>query len=228
VTDGSSAPWASWMARLPPKRTPGLRIGLFGGSFNPAHEGHRLASLIALERLQLDRVWWLVSPGNPLKSRRDLQSLDVRAAQARRVADHPHIDVTTVEAALGSSYTVDILQTLKARCPALRFVWIMGADNLGSFPRWQRWTEIAKTVPIAVVDRPGSTVRGQQGCAATFLGRWRVPEHRAAALAERPAPAYAFLHGPRSAQSSTALRRASARTQATLSPGGRGGRTGSS
>ena len=139
------------------------------------------------------------------------------------MARHPRIDVTTIEAALGSSYTVDILRTLRQRCPGLRFVWIMGADNLLSFPRWQRWTEIARTVPVAVVDRPGSTVRGQQGCAATYLGRWRVPEHRAAALADASAPAFAFLHGPRSPQSSTALRRATA-----PSPDGRDDPTGSS
>jgi nicotinate-nucleotide adenylyltransferase len=224
VTD-KTTPLASWLARLPTKRTAGLRIGLFGGSFNPAHEGHRLASLVALERLRLDRVWWLISPGNPLKNRRDLASLEARADRARQVARHPRIDVTTIEAALGSSYTIDILGALRRRCPGLKFVWIMGADNLGSFPRWQRWTEIADLVPVAVVDRPGSTLRGQGGRAATYLGRWRVPEHAAGRLATMPPPAFTFLHGPRSTQSSTALRREAAHT---VRPDGRGDPTGSS
>jgi nicotinate-nucleotide adenylyltransferase len=223
LSQDTAAPWASWLARLPPKHAPGLRIGLFGGSFNPPHEGHRLASLIALHRLRLDRVWWLISPGNPLKSRADLRGLDERAALAAAIAHHPRIDVTTVEAALGSAYTVDVLRTLRARCPQVRFVWIMGADNLANFPRWQRWTDIVATVPIAVVDRPGSTLRGQQGRAASYLGRWRVPEDAAGDLANRTAPAFAFLHGPRSPQSSTALRR-----RAAVKRGGRDGLPGSS
>lgn len=206
-----------WLARLPTRHGRGLRVGLFGGSFNPAHEGHRLASLIALHRLKLDRVWWLMSPGNPLKDRRDLEGLDSRMARARRVADHPRIDVTEVEAALGLRYTADVLCMLTQRFPAVRFVWIMGADNVATFPRWQRWTKIVRTVPIAIVDRPGATVRGWQGRAWSTLSAWRVPEHAAAQLPSLPPPAVVMLHGPRSPQSSTSLRRAA------LKPDGRGG-----
>ena len=211
-----------WSAALPSRRGPGLRIGLFGGSFNPAHEGHRLASLIALHRLKLDRIWWLMSPGNPLKDRRDLQSLEARMERARCVAAHPRIDVTTVEAALGMTYTADILHTLTRRCPGVRFVWIMGADNLASFPRWQRWTEIVRTVPIAIVDRPGATVRGHTGRAWSFLTPWQIPEYAAVRLADLQPPAVVMLHGPRSPQSSTSLRRAA------LTRDGKGVRPGSS
>ncbi|MCW6507021.1 nicotinate-nucleotide adenylyltransferase [Lichenifustis flavocetrariae] len=208
MTDPNPEVRAGWLARLPPKHAAGLKIGLFGGSFNPAHEGHRLASLIALRRLKLDRVWWLVSPGNPLKSLDELEGLEARIAKARRVAHHPAIDVTGVEAALGTRFTVDVLQTLVRRCPGVHFVWIMGADNLANFPRWQRWTTIARTVPIAVVDRPGSTLRSRQGGAGVYLGRWQRPEQAASRLALAKPPAFAFLHGPRSPQSSTALREA--------------------
>ncbi|MDX7949971.1 nicotinate-nucleotide adenylyltransferase [Lichenihabitans sp. Uapishka_5] len=199
-----------------------MRIGLFGGSFNPAHEGHRLASLIALRRLRLDRVWWLVSPGNPLKDPHDLQRLDARLDRARAIARHPQIDVTAIEATLGLRYTADILRVLTQRCPGVRFVWIMGADNLRSFPRWHRWTDILRTVPIAVVDRPGDTIRGRQGQAWSMLQRWRIPEHAARSLAALAPPAIVTLHGPRSPQSSTALRRAALRRD------GRGGPPGSS
>ena len=197
---------AGRFALLPAKHAPGLRVGLFGGSFNPPHEGHRLASLIALHRLQLDRVWWLVTPGNPLKDRNELLSVDERIAAARHVANHPAIDVTGIEAALGTRYTVDLLLTLRRRCPGVHFVWIMGADNLHNFHRWQRWTTIVQTMPIAVVDRPGATIRGLHGHASTYLSRWRLPEHEAGILALAAPPAFAFLHGPRSRQSSTALR----------------------
>lgn len=211
-----------WLAQLPPRRGAGLRIGLFGGSFNPAHEGHRLASLIALRRLKLDRVWWLMSPGNPLKDHRELASFDARMAGARRVANHPRIDVTAVEAALGLNYTADVLRLLTRRCPGVRFVWIMGADNLASFPRWRDWTGIAHTLPIAIVDRPGATVRGRQGMAWSYLARWRLPEQSASRLADHRPPAVMTLHGPRSPQSSTSLRAAAVRRD------GRGARPGSS
>jgi nicotinate-nucleotide adenylyltransferase len=219
---GDAAPQPHWTAHLPPRRAPGLRVGLFGGSFNPAHEGHRLASLIALRRLKLDRVWWLMSPGNPLKDHRELATLEVRMAEARRVADHPKIDVTAVEAALGLRYTADVLRVLTRRCPGVRFVWIMGADNLANFPRWRDWTGIARTMPIAIVDRPGATVRGLQGKAWSYLAPWRLPEQAAATLADHKPPAIMSLHGPRSPQSSTSLRAAA------LKRGGRGARPGSS
>ena len=191
---------------LPPKRTPGLRIGLFGGSFNPPHEGHRLATLVALRRLQLDRVWWLVSPGNPLKDTRNLPPLAARLASAAALADHPRIDVTGVESALGLRYTLDVLRALKQRCPGVEFVWLMGADNLRSFHLWQGWRTIADTVPIAVIDRPGSTHAAANSRAAWALEPWRLMEENARWLASCKPPAFTFIHGPRSDASSTALR----------------------
>ena len=193
-------------AGLPPKRAPGLRIGLFGGSFNPPHDGHRLASLIALHRLQLDRVWWLVSPGNPLKDTRRLPSMAERLAAAATVADHPAIDVTGIEAKLGLRYTLDVLRVLKRRCPGVHFVWIMGADNLRGFHRWQGWASIAATVPIAVIDRPGSTMTSANSRAGVAMAEWRLREIDARLLPTRRPPAFVFLHGPRSDTSSTALR----------------------
>lgn len=142
--------------RLPP-HAPGLCIGLFGGSFNPAHDGHRLASLTALRRLQLDKVWWLVTPGNPLKDNTRLPPLPERIRQARSVANSARIHVTGIEARLRTRYTADTLRALKRRCPGVRFVWIMGSDNLASFHRWNEWRAIARMMPIAIIDRPGST-----------------------------------------------------------------------
>jgi nicotinate-nucleotide adenylyltransferase len=191
--------------RLPP-HAPGLRIGLFGGSFNPAHDGHRLASLTALRRLQLDRVWWLVTPGNPLKDNARLPSLERRIAFAREIADHARIQPTGIEARLRTRYTADTLRALRLRCPGVRFVWIMGSDNLASFHRWNEWRAIARMMPIAVIDRPGSTHRAVASPAANWLSRWRISENQAGALAGAEAPAWVFLHGRRSALSSTQLR----------------------
>jgi nicotinate-nucleotide adenylyltransferase len=206
VTIGSGRVVRPAFHGLPPKHTAGLRIGLFGGSFNPPHEGHRLASLAALHRLQLDRVWWLVSPGNPLKDPNGLAPIDVRLAAAAAMADHPAVDVTGIEAQIGVRYTLDILRYLLRRCPGVHFVWIMGADNLRNFHRWQGWTEIAATVPIAVIDRPGSTLGVVGTRAAAILERHRLREADATLLATRSPPAFVFLHGPRSTASSTALR----------------------
>jgi nicotinate-nucleotide adenylyltransferase len=191
--------------RLPPY-APGLRIGLFGGSFNPAHDGHRMASLTALRRLQLDRVWWLVSPGNPLKDNSALPPLAQRIAFARNLADHSRIHITGVEANLRTRYTADTLRALKRRCPGVRFVWIMGSDNLASFHRWNEWRTIARMMPIAVIDRPGSTHRSVSSPAGNWLARWRLPENQGGALAVRTPPAWIFLHGKRSDLSSTQLR----------------------
>ncbi len=191
--------------RLPPN-APGLRIGLFGGSFNPAHDGHRMASLTALRRLQLDRIWWLVSPGNPLKDNRALPPLAERIAFARKLADHGRIHITGVEAGLRTRYTADTLRALKRRCPGVRFVWIMGSDNLASFHRWNEWRTIARMMPIAVIDRPGSTHRSVSSPAGNWLARWRLPENQGGALAVRTPPAWIFLHGKRSDLSSTQLR----------------------
>ncbi|MGL4239542.1 MAG: nicotinate-nucleotide adenylyltransferase [Beijerinckiaceae bacterium] len=190
-----------------PRHAPGLRIGLFGGSFNPPHEGHRLVTLTALRRLKLDRVWWIVTPGNPLKDTRGLPPQAERMAAARRLMPEPMVDITGFEASIGTRYTLDTLRYLKRRCPTVRFVWIMGADNLIQFHRWQGWREIARLMPIAVVDRPGATLRSMASRTAQALDGARLPEQDAAALARRPG-GWTFLHGPRSSQSSTRLRTA--------------------
>lgn len=190
---------------LPPS-APGMRIGLYGGTFNPAHLGHRHVTLAALRRLGLDRVWWLVSPGNPLKSRSALPSVEVRSAQAHRIARHPRIAVTGIEAALGVRFTVQTLRFLKRRCPGVHFVWIMGADSLGTFHRWKGFAEIARLLPIVVIDRPGFTMTPLSARAARRLADARVPEEAASTLALRPPPAWVFLHGPRSSLSSTQIR----------------------
>ena len=183
-----------------------MRIGLYGGSFNPAHDGHRHVTLTALRRLGLDRVWWLVSPGNPLKSRIALPSVESRCAQARDVARHPRIAVTGIEAALNVRFTVQTLRHLTRRCPGVHFVWIMGADSLGNFHRWKGFAEIANLVPIAIIDRPGFTMTPLSARAAHRLAQARVPEADAHRLPTRPPPAWAFLHGPRSPLSSTEIR----------------------
>ena len=189
-----------------PRHGRGMRIGLFGGSFNPPHAGHRHASLLAMRRLGLDRVWWLVTPGNPLKHNAALPPLDQRMAAARAVARHPRIDVTGLEEAIGTPFTHETIAYLKRRCPGVHFVWIMGADGLAGFHRWKRWRDIALLAPIAVIDRPGATFSASHSRAGARLARFRAPEADARGLAVAAPPALVFLHGPRSALSSTSLR----------------------
>jgi nicotinate-nucleotide adenylyltransferase len=190
---------------LPP-HAPGMRIGLFGGTFDPPHQAHLGASLLVLRRLRLDRVWWLVTPGNPLKDTRNLAPLAARVAAARALTHHPRIDVTGVEAEMRTRYTYDTVRWLTTRCPGVRFVWIMGADNLRSFHRWENWRGIARLVPIAVVDRVGPSLYAPAGTAGQALGRFRLREHAAPTLPDRAPPAWVFLHGLKSPLSSTALR----------------------
>ncbi len=147
------------MSILPP-HTPGMSIGLFGGTFDPPHDAHRAACLIAMRRLGLDRVWWLVTPGNPLKDTRGLAPLADRIAAAKELANHPRIVVTGLEAAIGARYTYDTVSYLKAHCPGVRFVWIMGADNLRSFHRWQNWRRHRRSCS----DRGGRPARPQPLC----------------------------------------------------------------
>jgi nicotinate-nucleotide adenylyltransferase len=188
-----------------------MRIGLFGGSFNPAHDGHRLVALQCLRRLALDRVWILVSPGNPLKDHTELAPLADRVALTEQLMDHPQIDVTAFEADQAFRYTYETLDYLVAAEPGVSFVWIMGADSLLSFDRWERWEEIARTVPIAVYARPGAMFRATRSPAAVALAEFRLPEDKAAILADSRPPAWVYLRGIMSGQSSTAIRKAKAK-----------------
>jgi nicotinate-nucleotide adenylyltransferase len=183
-----------------------MRVGLLGGSFNPPHEAHRAISLFAIKRLRLDRVWWLVTPGNPLKEHGALRDLENRAEAARRIAHDPRIDVSCLETVIETRYTVDTISYLRRRLPGLRFVWIMGADNLAQFHRWQNWRRIASQVAIAVIDRPPQSFRALAAPAAQALARCRLPENQAGRLAELRPPAWVFLTGLKLNLSSTGLR----------------------
>ncbi len=192
-------------ARLP-AHAAGMRIGLFGGTFNPPHEGHRMVSLTAMKRLKLDQVWWIVTPGNPLKENSGLPSLEARMDAANRLAAHPRIKITGFESEIGTRYTYDTILYLRRRCPGVKFVWLMGADNLAGFHRWQHWREIARLVPFAVIDRPGSTLKAMSGPAALRLKPFRIDERQALSLTGRKPPAWLFIHDKRSDLSSTGLR----------------------
>jgi nicotinate-nucleotide adenylyltransferase len=191
-----------------PLSAPGMRIGLLGGSFNPAHEGHRQITLAAMARLQLDRVWWLVTPGNPLKDAAGLLPLAERMRQAARIATHPRIDITGVEASLGTQYTAETLAWIQARQPSVRFVWLMGADNLAQFHRWRSWRSIIERMPIAIVDRPGWRLRALASPAAMTFAHARLHESQGLVLMNDAAPAWIFLSVPLSPLSSTAIRAA--------------------
>lgn len=194
------------MRHLPPLPGPtrGLAIGLFGGSFNPAHDGHLHVAETALRRLQLDAVWWLVARGNPLKEEHGV--FEARLASARRIARNPRMHVTSLERALGVRYTADLIDRLLPRAPDARFVWIMGADNLAGFHHWGRWDEIAGRLPIAVIARPGAMPRAGGSKFARRFSHARLPEHSAQVLKHLDAPAWVYLTAPWQPISSTALR----------------------
>ncbi len=191
----------------PPAAGRGQRIGLLGGTFNPPHEAHVLISEIALRRLQLDQVWWIVTPGNPLKAGRPLPGIEERAAACRVLARDPRIVVTTFEAGLATAYTAATLEFLTLRAPEAAFVWVMGADGLAHFHRWHAWRRIFATVPIAVIDRPGWHLKAAASQAALTFAGARRPEFSAAALPGSRTPAWALITGPLSPLSSTELRR---------------------
>jgi len=189
-----------------PTHAAGMKIGLFGGSFNPPHDAHRAVTLLAMKKLGLDRVWWLVTPGNPLKDNKSLPSLDERIGLAQKLADHPRIDVTGFESVINTKYSCDTIAWLLKECPGVDFVWIMGADNLKYFHRWKNWREIFMMLPIAIVDRGGISLSAASGTAAMRFARARVPETKALTLPGRQPPAWIYLHGVKSTLSSTALR----------------------
>jgi nicotinate-nucleotide adenylyltransferase len=180
--------------------------GLLGGSFNPAHRGHRRISAAAIRALGLDELWWLVSPGNPLKENGRLYELEERADAARAMANDPRIEVICLESVIGTRYTVATINYLRRRVSGLRFVWIMGADNLAQFHRWQNWQRIATQIPMAVIDRPPQSFRALAAPAAQALAPYRVPENQAGRLATYRAPAWVFLTGLKIDLSSTGLR----------------------
>lgn len=183
------------------------RIGLLGGSFNPAHAGHLHISLEALKRLQLDEIWWLVSPHNPLKSRSELADYALRLKQAQALAQHPSIRVMDVEQREGLSYTIDTLRFLTHRYPRTQFVWLMGADNLAHFHRWRDWHGIAATLPIAVLDRAPYALRALHGPFARTYAAARLGVSQGPLLADTPPAAWMYLPIPRNPLSASYLRK---------------------
>lgn len=201
------------MRHVLPAAGPGLRVGLLGGSFDPPHEGHVHITEEALRRFGLDRVWWMVSPGNPLKERGPAPLAD-RLAAARRLMQDPRVTVTGIEAHLRTRMTADTIAALQDLYPMVRFVWLMGADNLVQFNRWDRWREIAARVPIGVLARPGVRLAARNSVAAQILRPYRLPEYRARELAGARPPAWVIVNVPMSNLSSTALRARAARAAA--------------
>jgi len=184
------------------------RTGLLGGSFNPAHRGHRRISVQAAAALGLDEMWWLVSPGNPLKPREGMAPLPARFASARRAARGLPIRVTAIERELGTRYTVDTLRALRRRFPDRQFVWLMGADNLAQFHRWRDWRKIAATVPIAVIARPGYHGAARAAPAMSWLRRFVRPANQAPGWTKWRCPALVLLSLPLDPTSATGLRAA--------------------
>ena len=183
----------------------GLTIGLFGGSFDPPHDGHRQVSLTALNRLGFDYVWWLVSPQNPLKARAP-DTIAGRLAAAQKLARHPHIHVSDPETALGTRYAIDTVRALKARNLGVHFIWLMGADNFATLHHWRDWQALMAEVPIAVYPRPGHTLRAMTGMAATRFAQYRHATQMASAFKHYRAPGWILLQGRLNHASSTALR----------------------
>ena len=183
------------------------RIGLLGGSFNPAHRGHRRISLHALRALGLDEVWWLVSPGNPLKEgATDMAPFEARFASAERIARGAPIRVSDFEAREGTRYTIDTVKALKRRCPDQQFIWLLGSDTLRDFHKWRDWRGLAREVPIAVIRRPGYDSLAQAARAMGWLRRFVRPSGQANRWTQWSAPAIFMLRLPPDTTSSTAIR----------------------
>lgn len=183
----------------------GLRIGLLGGSFDPPHQGHVDITLEALTRFGLDQVWWLISPGNPLKARGPAPMVE-RLVQANAVMQHPRVKITGLECRLGTRFTAETIMRLCKLYPSTRFTWLMGADNLIGFHRWDRWEEIMNMVPIGVLARPGSTLRAGRSRAAQIYAGARLPEARSHELSRMTAPAWCLVHMPLNKMSSSSIR----------------------
>jgi len=188
-----------------PFARPGMCIGLLGGSFDPAHEGHAHISREALKRLGLNEVWWLVSPGNPLKSHGPAPLSD-RMRQAHRVMAHPKVRITDLEARMGTRYTFQTIAALMARYPGVHFVWLMGADNLADFHHWDNWRGIMETLPIAVLARPGQRISARMSVAARQFRAYRMKPCVSEGLAVQPPPAWVFLNVPMNDMSSSTIR----------------------
>ncbi len=188
-----------------PLAKPGMRIGLLGGSFDPAHGGHALITREALKRFGLDQVWWLVSPGNPLKERGPAP-LNERMKRARKVMQHPHVKVTDLEARLGTRYTFRTLAEIMGHYPGVQFVWLMGADNLASFHRWENWRDIMELVPVGVMARPGQRISARLSPAARIFRRRKLKAREAMRISSMPTPAWVFVNVPMSDMSSTRIR----------------------
>ncbi|MEM7473125.1 MAG: nicotinate-nucleotide adenylyltransferase [Pseudomonadota bacterium] len=184
----------------------GQSVGLLGGSFDPAHEGHVHITRQALKRFGLDQVWWLVSPGNPLKAHGPA-ALDARVARSRRIMQHPAVHVTDLEAQLGTRFTAETLRRLLPRYPGVRFVWLMGADNLAGFDQWQDWREIMQSVPVGVIARPGDRISARRSQAAQVYDAARLPGVLSQSLARRAAPCWCYINVPLSDASSSEIRR---------------------
>ncbi|MEO1282319.1 MAG: nicotinate-nucleotide adenylyltransferase [Pseudomonadota bacterium] len=184
----------------------GVRIGVMGGSFNPPHVGHVTVAKTAVRRLGLQKLWWLVTPGNPLKSHDGLPSQDARMAAARALARDSRMVMTGFEDELKSPFTAETLTFLRRRHPTAQFVWVMGADNLAGFHRWQNWRDIAEAMPFVVVDRPGWRFPALSSPAARALASFRIPEERAALVPGHDAPCWTFLSTRLCPMSSTQLR----------------------
>lgn len=188
-----------------PYAASGQVIGLLGGSFDPAHQGHVHITHEALKRFGLDRVWWLVSPGNPLKEKGPAP-LSQRLIRARSVMQHPRVEITDIETRLGTRYTAQTLAGLRRLYPKVRFVWLMGADNMAQFHLWQDWRGIIESVPIGVLARPGQRISARMSRAAGLYAPYRIPGRFGHALARATAPAWCFVNVPMNAASSSAIR----------------------
>ena len=191
----------------PPPFGRGQRIGLFGGSFNPAHRGHVKVALYALKHLQLDWVWWLVSPQNPLKDPKETGEYKTRLAYTKRIATHPRFVVSNLEQQIDSKNTAETLHALTGPLHQAHFVWIMGADSFANLHHWHHWQDIMQTLPIAVLARPGYSIRALNSQAALRHGKGRLGANQAANLSLAKAPAWTFLAMPLRKESSTAIRK---------------------